>query len=234
MSIPPEEAGAAVAAESSTGTWTTVWTDGLTSLDRYKGRCYHIEPVAGEENQYIAYVAYPLDLFEEGSVTNMFTSIVGNVFGFKAMCTLRLEDLRIPTSYIKTFQGPSHGIQVERDKLNKYGRPLLGSQAETGEIKGHYLNATAGTCEEMIKRAVCARELGAHIVMHDHLTGGFTANTTLAHYCRDNGLLLHIHRAMHAVIDRQKNHGMHFRVLAKALRFSGGDHIHAGCNTPNF
>ena len=25
--VPPEEAGAAVAAESSTGTWTTVWTD---------------------------------------------------------------------------------------------------------------------------------------------------------------------------------------------------------------
>ncbi|KAK7231580.1 hypothetical protein RIF29_48235 [Crotalaria pallida] len=124
--VPPEEAGAAVAAESSTGTWTTVWTDGLTSLDRYKGRCYHLEPVAGEENQYIAYVAYPLDLFEEGSVTNMFTSIVGNVFGFKALRALRLEDLRIPTAYIKTFQGPPHGIQVERDKLNKYGRPLLG------------------------------------------------------------------------------------------------------------
>jgi hypothetical protein len=33
-------------------------------------------------------------------------------------------------------------------------------RAETGEIKGHYLNATAGTCEEMIKRAVFARELG--------------------------------------------------------------------------
>ncbi|CAF1752273.1 unnamed protein product [Brassica napus] len=62
-SVPPEEAGAAVAAESSTGTWTTVWTDGLTSLDRYKGRCYHIEPVPGEETQFIAYVAYPLDPF---------------------------------------------------------------------------------------------------------------------------------------------------------------------------
>jgi ribulose 1,5-bisphosphate carboxylase large subunit-like protein len=37
---------------------------------------------------------------------------------------------------------------------------LYKSQAETGEIKGHYLNATAGTCEEMIKRAVFARELG--------------------------------------------------------------------------
>ncbi|KAM7479749.1 hypothetical protein LguiA_027962 [Lonicera macranthoides] len=45
-----EEAGAMVAAESSTGTWTTVWTNGLSSLDRYKRRCYHIEPVAGEEN----------------------------------------------------------------------------------------------------------------------------------------------------------------------------------------
>ena len=124
--VPSEEAGAAVAAESSTGTWTTVWTDGLTSLDRYKGRCYHIDAVPGEDNQYICYVAYPLDLFEEGSVTNMFTSIVGNVFGFKALRALRLEDLRIPVAYIKTFQGPPHGIQVERDKLNKYGRPLLG------------------------------------------------------------------------------------------------------------
>lgn len=44
-------------------------------------------------------------------------------------------------------------------------------------------------------------------------------------YCRDNGLLLHIHRAMHAVIDRQRNHGIHFRVLAKTLRMSGGDHL---------
>jgi len=90
------------------------------------------------------------------------------------------------------------------------------------------LNATAGTCEEMIKRVVFARELGVPIVIDDYLTGGFTVNTNLAHYCRDNSLLLHIHHAMHAVIDRQKNHGMHFRVLAKALRMSGGDHIHAG------
>ena len=98
--VPPEEAGAAVAAESSTGTWTTVWTDLLTDLDRYKGRCYDIESVPGEDNQYICYVAYPLDLFEEGSVTNMLTSIVGNVFGFKALRSLRLEDLRLSLIHI--------------------------------------------------------------------------------------------------------------------------------------
>ncbi|KAK9132781.1 hypothetical protein Scep_012309 [Stephania cephalantha] len=258
--VPPEKAGAAVVVESSTGTWTTMWTDGLTSLNRYKGRCYHIEPVPGEESQYICYVAYPLDHFQEGYITIMFTSIVGNVFGFKALRALLLEDLRIPIAYIKTFQGPPHDIQVERDKLNKYGRTPLGytikpkyglsaknygraiyeclrgghdftkddKNAETCEIKCHYLNATVGTCEEMIKRVVFAKELGVPIVMHDYLTGGFTANTSLAHYCRDNGLLLHIHRAMHAVIDRPKNHGMHFCVLAKALLMFGGDHIHAG------
>ncbi|VAH75208.1 unnamed protein product [Triticum turgidum subsp. durum] len=72
-----------------------------------------------------------------------------------------------------------------RDRFVFCAEAIYKSQAETGEIKGHYLNATAGTCEEMIKRAVFARELGVPIVMH-------------------------------------------FRVLAKALRMSGGDHIHSG------
>ncbi|XVF76119.1 hypothetical protein PTKIN_Ptkin13bG0240200 [Pterospermum kingtungense] len=89
-----------------------------------------------------------------------------------------------------------------RDRFLFCAEAIYKAQAETGEIKGHYLNATAGTCEEIMKRAACARELGVPIIMHDYLIGGFTANTTLAHYCRDNGLLLHIHRAMHAVIDR--------------------------------
>jgi ribulose-bisphosphate carboxylase large chain len=57
---------------------------------------------------------------------------------------------------------------------------------------------------------------------------GFSPIYSLSHYCRDQGLLLHIHRAMHAVIDRQRNHGIHFRVLAKCLRMSGGDHLHSG------
>ncbi|KAG8390990.1 hypothetical protein BUALT_Bualt01G0141400 [Buddleja alternifolia] len=115
-----------------------------------------------------------------------------------------------------------------RDRFLFCAEAIYKAQAEIGEIKGHYLNASAGTCEEMMKRAIFSRELGVPIIMHDYLTGGFTANTSLAHYCRDNGLLLYIHRAMIAVIDRQKNHGIHFRVLAKALRMSGGDHIHSG------
>uniref|UniRef100_A0A6N2KM81 Ribulose bisphosphate carboxylase large chain n=3 Tax=Mesangiospermae TaxID=1437183 RepID=A0A6N2KM81_SALVM len=58
-----------------------------------------------------------------------------------------------------------------RDRFLFCAEALYKAQAETGEIKGHYLNATAGTCEDMMKRAIFARELGVPIVMHDYLTG---------------------------------------------------------------
>ena len=47
----------------------------------------------------------PLDLFEEGSVTNVLT-LVGNVFGFKALRHLRLEDIRFLMAFIKTCMVP--------------------------------------------------------------------------------------------------------------------------------
>ncbi|HHQ41549.1 MAG TPA: ribulose-bisphosphate carboxylase large subunit, partial [Chromatiales bacterium] len=124
--VPREEAAAAVCAESSTATWTTVWTDLLTDLDYYQGRAYAIEDVPGDDEAFYAFIAYPMGLFEEGSVVNVFTSLVGNVFGFKAVRALRLEDVRFPLWFVATCDGPPHGIQVERDKLDKYGRPLLG------------------------------------------------------------------------------------------------------------
>ena len=121
------EAAAAVAGESSTATWTVVWTDRLSAYEHYQARAYRVEPVAGNPDQFIAYIAYDIDLFEEGSIANLTSSIIGNVFGFKALKALRLEDMRIPVAYIKTFQGPPHGIVMEREYLNKFGRPLLGA-----------------------------------------------------------------------------------------------------------
>jgi ribulose-bisphosphate carboxylase large chain len=281
--VPPEEAGAAVAGESSTATWTVVWTDRLTDHEHYQAKCYRVDPVPGAEGQYIAYIAYDIDLFEEGSIANLTSSIIGNVFGFKALKALRLEDMRIPPHYTKTFQGPAHGIVMEREYLNKYGRPLLGAttkpklglsarnygrvvyealrggldftkddeninsqpfmrwhdrflhcieavqraQAETGEIKGHYLNVTAATMEDMYERAEFARELGSIIVMID-LTVGYTAIQSMAKWARANGLILHLHRAGHGTYTRQKTHGVSFRVIAKWMRLAGVDHIHAG------
>ena len=35
--------------------------------------------------------------------------------------------MRLPVAYVKTFQGPATGIVVERERLDKFGRPLLGA-----------------------------------------------------------------------------------------------------------
>ena len=277
------EAAAAVAGESSTATWTVVWTDRLTPHEHYRAKAYRVDPVPTAPGQYIALIAYDLDLFEEGSIANLTSSIIGNVFGFKALKALRLEDMRIPAHYLKTFQGPPHGIVMEREYLDKFGRPLLGAttkpklglsaknysrvvyealrggldftkddeninsqpfmrwrdrylfaidavmraSAATGEVKGHYMNVTAATMEEMYERAEFARDIGSVIVMVD-LTVGYTALQSMSKWCRANGMLLHLHRAGHSTFTRQKAHGVSFRVLAKWCRMLGVDHIHAG------
>src|SRR5215210_287670 len=80
------EAAAAVAGESSTATWTVVWTDLLTACDSYRGKAYRVDLVPGTgpgtltAQQYFAYVAYDLVLFEEGSIANLTASLIGNVF----------------------------------------------------------------------------------------------------------------------------------------------------------
>ncbi|OWJ78084.1 MULTISPECIES: form I ribulose bisphosphate carboxylase large subunit [Haematobacter] len=281
--VDPIEAAAAVAGESSTATWTVVWTDRLTACDQYRAKAYKVEPVPGRPGEFFCYVAYDLILFEEGSIANLTASIIGNVFSFKPLKAARLEDMRLPIAYVKTYKGPPTGIVVERERLDKFGRPLLGAttkpklglsgknygrvvyeglkggldfmkddeninsqpfmhwrdrflycmeavnkaQAETGEIKGHYLNITAGTMEEMYRRAEFAKQLGSVIVMID-LIIGYTAIQSISEWCRQNDMILHLHRAGHGTYTRQKGHGISFRVIAKWMRLAGVDHIHAG------
>nr|AOX24099.1 ribulose-1,5-bisphosphate carboxylase/oxygenase large subunit [Gelidium isabelae] len=281
--VDPVEASAAVAGESSTATWTVVWTDLLTACDLYRAKAYKVEKVPNSDDQFFAWISYDIDLFEEGSIANLTASIIGNVFGFKAVKALRLEDMRIPVAYLKTFQGPATGIIVERERMDKFGRPFLGatvkpklglsgknygrvvyeglkggldflkddeninsqpfmrwkerflysmegvnrSIAATGEIKGHYMNVTAATMEDMYERAEFAKQLGTVIVMID-LVIGYTAIQTMAIWARKNDMILHLHRAGNSTYSRQKNHGMNFRVICKWMRMAGVDHIHAG------
>src|SRR5450756_3213694 len=65
--VDPIEAAAAVAGESSTATWTVVWTDRLTAHENYQAKAYSVVPVPGTD-KYMAYIAYDLDLFEAGSI----------------------------------------------------------------------------------------------------------------------------------------------------------------------
>jgi ribulose-bisphosphate carboxylase large chain len=283
VGVDPVEAAAAVAGESSTATWTVVWTDRLTACESYRAKAYRVQPVPNRDDQWFAWIAYDLDLFEGGSIANLTASIIGNVFGFKPLKALRLEDMRIPVAYLKTFAGPPTGIVVERERLDKFGRPLLGAtvkpklglsgrnygrvvyealrggldftkddeninsqsfmhwrdrflycmeavnraEAATGEVKGTYLNVTAGTMEEMYERAEFAKELGSVVIMID-LVIGYSAIQSLSNWSRRNDMILHLHRAGHGSYTRQRDHGISFRVIAKWMRMAGVDHIHAG------
>ena len=55
--VDPEEAAAAVAGESSTATWTVVWTDRLTACDSYRAKAYKVQPVPNRPGEYFAWVA---------------------------------------------------------------------------------------------------------------------------------------------------------------------------------
>ncbi len=55
--VDPIEAAAAVAGESSTATWTVVWTDRLTACEKYRAKAYRVDPVPNSPGQYFAYIA---------------------------------------------------------------------------------------------------------------------------------------------------------------------------------
>jgi ribulose-bisphosphate carboxylase large chain len=56
------------------------------------------EEVPNSSDEFFAFIAYECDLFEEGSIANLTASIIGNVFGFKAVKALRL-DMRLPYAF---------------------------------------------------------------------------------------------------------------------------------------
>ena len=101
-----------MAGESSTATWTVVWTDRLTACDMYRAKAYRVDAGAqhrpGTRAQYFCLRRLRPDLFEEGSIANLTASIIGNVFGFKPLKALRLEDMQIPGRLPEDLPGPAH------------------------------------------------------------------------------------------------------------------------------
>src|SRR3972149_2719796 len=49
--VDADEAAAAVAGESSTATWTVVWTDRLTNYEHYQAKAYQVDEGPGKPGQ---------------------------------------------------------------------------------------------------------------------------------------------------------------------------------------
>ncbi len=106
-----------IASESSIGTWTTLST--LTKkIYEMRARAYWYD------KNYVK-IAYPLILWEEGSVPQLLSGIAGNIFGMKAVKNLRLIDATLPRKYIRHFKGPNYGQRAIKKIFKRKHGPIV-------------------------------------------------------------------------------------------------------------
>lgn len=118
-----EESAGAIAAESSTGTWTTLtdWFDGKRVRD-LSAKAYEFKKI---EDYWNVKIAYPLELFESANIPGFLSSVAGNIFGMRRVEKLKIEDIFIPKSFMANFKGPLKGLDVK--KIFKVNRPIVGT-----------------------------------------------------------------------------------------------------------
>jgi ribulose-bisphosphate carboxylase large chain len=117
--ISGKEAAGRIASESSTGTWTTLFS--------MPPRMKALQATAFDIEGNVVKIAYPLGLWEEGNAVQLLSGIAGNIFGMKAVRNLRLIDVSLPPAYIRHFKGPHFGNDGIRKMMNVRGRPLTGA-----------------------------------------------------------------------------------------------------------
>ncbi len=117
--ISREEAAGRIASESSTGTWTTLYT--------LPPRMKDLQATVFDLDGNYAKISYPLELWEEGNAVQLLSGIAGNIFGMKALKHLRLIDATLPSAYIRHYKGPYFGNDGIRKMMNVYDRPLTGA-----------------------------------------------------------------------------------------------------------
>lgn len=110
------EAIGRIASESSNGTWTELTTL-KEHIRKIRGRAFFI---SGD----LVKIAYPLELFELGSMPQIYSSVAGNIFGMKAVENLRLEDIDFPEKMVRSFRGPQFGIPGIRKFMKVPKRPF--------------------------------------------------------------------------------------------------------------
>lgn len=121
-----EEVASGIGAESSTGTWTTLypWYD-VERVKKLSAKVYEILDLG--DGSYLVKIAYPVKLFEEDNIPGLLASIAGNVFGMKRAAGLRLEDIYLPKKLLDHFKGPSKGVKGIREIFRVQDRPLVGT-----------------------------------------------------------------------------------------------------------
>ncbi len=117
-----EKAAENIAGESSIGTWTELSTMNKEIAEKLKPSVFSINKATKTIK-----IAYPQDLFEQGNMPQILSSIAGNIYGMKLIKNLRLQDISFPKDIIDSFKGPKFGIAGIRKLLKVKERPLVGT-----------------------------------------------------------------------------------------------------------
>lgn len=111
------------------------------------------------------------------------------------------------------------------DRVNKVSEKLDLLEEEGHKmIHAHNISTTA---HNILEAADLALENGARQLMVDVLTVGFSGVQALAEDPSVD-VPIHVHRAMHAAITKNPEHGISMPVIATLVRMAGGDALHTG------
>jgi len=98
-------------------------------------------------------VSFPAALFEDGNIPHLLTIVAGKIFGLEKIASLRLQDIRFPQWWLKTFRGSAVGSGLIDKIFESPSRPLVSSMIspEVGlELKAYQEKAEAsflGGCD---------------------------------------------------------------------------------------
>lgn len=117
-----ESACQRIASESSIGTWTDIGTMPQQLFDRLSPKVFLLDRKSG-----IVKIAYPKELFEENNVSQIMSSVAGNIFGMSDVRNLKLLDVDFPSDFIRHYRGPYYGVEGVRKLMRVRHRPLVGT-----------------------------------------------------------------------------------------------------------
>lgn len=112
-------------------------------------------------------IAYPVALFEKNSITHLLSVLVGSLMHVSSAKKIHINDIEIPSSYSKTFQGPYYGVTGIRSILNIYERAITGCSVS---------NQFALTLKQSVKEIKSLWYRGVDIIHEDERLADLSHN----------------------------------------------------------
>lgn len=114
----------------------------LKPTDNGKIRCYKRGKIR---------ISFPLENVG-ANLPTLLSTVAGNLFELRELSGIRLLDLELPHSFAESYPGPQFSIAGTRERVNVYGRPIIGTIVKPSV--GLTPEATAGLVSELAEGGI--------------------------------------------------------------------------------